>query len=149
MQSQLLWRCLLVHALLCSVANGSRLVPLSVSPSSDKSEKQSMYPRSHRNLIICSLPLCQPSLKISCKSVLQICAKLLTVKQTDSDRQTNNNENITSFAEVMNCYGLEAAWRSGDIVGCINEVTLRWARLVLRWVTVFGGKTTSVFHQAI
>ena len=25
---------------------------------------------------------------------------------------------------------------------------LRWARLVLRWVTVFGGQTTSVFHQA-
>jgi len=30
----------------------------------------------------------------------------------------------------------------------INEVTLRWARLVLGSVTVFGGQTTSVFHQA-
>ena len=32
-----------------------------------------------------------------------------------------------------------AAWRSGNIVGRINEVTLRRARLVLGWVTVFGG----------
>ena len=38
-----------------------------------------------------------------------------------------------------------AAWRSGDVVGRINEVTLRLARLVLGWVTVFGGQTTSVF----
>jgi len=39
-------------------------------------------------------------------------------------------------------------WHSGNIVGHINEVTLRLARLVLGWVTVFGGQTTSVFHQA-
>jgi len=32
-----------------------------------------------------------------------------------------------------------AAWRSGNIVGCINEVTLRRARLVLGLTTVFGG----------
>jgi len=45
---------------------------------------------------------------------------------------------------------LAAAWRSGNIVGRINEVTPRRARLVglLGWVTVFGGQTTSVFHQA-
>ena len=41
-----------------------------------------------------------------------------------------------------------AAWRSGNIVGRINEVTLRRALLVLGWVTVFGGQTTSEFHQA-
>jgi len=41
-----------------------------------------------------------------------------------------------------------AAWHSGNIVGRINEVTLRRARLVLGWVTIFGGQTTSVFHQA-
>jgi len=29
--------------------------------------------------------------------------------------------------------------RSGNIVGRIDEVTLRRARLVLGWVTVFGG----------
>jgi len=31
-----------------------------------------------------------------------------------------------------------AAWRSGNIVGRFNEVTLRRAQLVLGWVTVFG-----------
>jgi len=41
-----------------------------------------------------------------------------------------------------------AAWRSGNVVGRINEVTLRRARLVMGWLTVFGGQTTSVFHQA-
>jgi len=41
-----------------------------------------------------------------------------------------------------------AAWRNGNVVWRINEVTLRRARLVLGWVSVFGGQTTSVFHQA-
>jgi len=41
-----------------------------------------------------------------------------------------------------------AAWRSGNVAGHINEVAQRRARLVLGWVTVFGGQTTSVFHQA-
>jgi len=40
-----------------------------------------------------------------------------------------------------------AAWRSGNIVGRINEVTLRRAPLVLEWVTFFGRQTTSVFYQ--
>jgi len=31
-----------------------------------------------------------------------------------------------------------AAWRSGNGVGCINEVTLRRARLVMGWVTCPG-----------
>jgi len=31
-----------------------------------------------------------------------------------------------------------AVWRSGNVVGRFNEVTLRQARLVLGWVTVFG-----------
>jgi len=43
---------------------------------------------------------------------------------------------------------LVAAWRSGSVVGRINEVTLRRARLALGWVIVLGGQTTSVFHQA-
>jgi len=33
---------------------------------------------------------------------------------------------------------LVAAWRSGNIVGRINEVTVRRARLVLGWVTCPG-----------
>jgi len=32
-----------------------------------------------------------------------------------------------------------AAWRSSNVVGRINEVTLRRAQLVLGWVTIFGG----------
>ena len=48
----------------------------------------------------------------------------------------------------MEYYACVAAWRSGNIVGRINEVTLRLAQLVLGWVTVFGGQTTSVFHRA-
>ena len=41
-----------------------------------------------------------------------------------------------------------AAWHSGNVVGRINEATLRRARLVLGWSTVFCGQTSSVFHQA-
>jgi len=41
-----------------------------------------------------------------------------------------------------------AAWLSGNVVGRINQVTLRRAQLVLGWVTVFCGQTTSVLHQA-
>jgi len=35
-------------------------------------------------------------------------------------------------------YCIVAAWRSGNRVGRINEVTLRRARLVLGWVTCLG-----------
>jgi len=38
-------------------------------------------------------------------------------------------------------------WLSGNIVGRINEVTLRRAGLVLRWVTV-RGYTVLVSNQA-
>ena len=38
------WRCVLVHAVHCSVAQRSRLTPLSVSPNGDESGKQSLYP---------------------------------------------------------------------------------------------------------
>jgi len=30
------------------------------------------------------------------------------------------------------------AWRNGSVVRRTNEVALRWVRLVLGWVTVFG-----------
>jgi len=40
-----------------------------------------------------------------------------------------------------------AVWRRGNGIGRINEVTLRWARLVLGWVTVFGRQTTSVYNE--
>jgi len=38
--------------------------------------------------------------------------------------------------------------RCGNTIGRINKVTLRWARLALGWVTVYGRQTTSVYHQA-
>ena len=34
-----------------------------------------------------------------------------------------------------------AVWHSGSVVGHINEVAIRPARLVLEQVTVFGGHT--------
>jgi len=40
-----------------------------------------------------------------------------------------------------------SAWCSGNGIGHINNVTLRQARLVLGWVTIFGGQTTLEFHQ--
>jgi len=51
-----------------------------------------------------------------------------------------------SLATIMQPYipiitntATTSRWRSGNVVGRINEVTLRRARLVLGWVTVFGG----------
>jgi len=38
-------------------------------------------------------------------------------------------------------------WRSGNDDERINEVTLRWAWLVLGWVTVFGGQTPQYFTK--
>jgi len=50
----------------------------------------------HQNLIICSLAHCQPSLKISCKSVGKFLRK---VADRQTNKQTNDNY-ITSWAEV-------------------------------------------------
>jgi len=82
---------MLAHALHCSVAQRSRLIPLSVSPNSDESGKQSLYPdgdpHRHQNVIVCSLAHCQSSLKISCKSVRKFLLKV-------ANRQTNNDESV-------------------------------------------------------
>ena len=73
---------------------------------SDESGKQSLYPDSdpdhHQNLITCSMAHCQPSLKLSRKSVWKLLHKVAK-RQTDqqTNRQTNNNENITYLAEVI------------------------------------------------
>jgi len=42
----------------------------------------------------------------------------------------------TTTNDILGCHG----WQRGVvvIVGLINEVNQRWARLVLGWVTVFG-----------
>jgi len=62
-------------------------VAISVPPSCESVRDR------HRNLIICSLAHCQPSLNISCKSVWKFLHKV-------ANRQTNNDESITSLAEV-------------------------------------------------
>jgi len=50
-------------------------------------------PDRHQNLIICSLAHCQPTLKISCKSIWKFLCKVANGRQTDSrDRQTNNDD---------------------------------------------------------
>jgi len=50
-------------------------------------------PDRQQNLILCSLAHCQPSVKISCKSVWKFLRKV-------TNRRTNNDENITFLAEV-------------------------------------------------
>jgi len=65
--------------------------PLSVSPNSDESGKQSLYPDGdpdrQQNLIICSSAHCQPRLKILCKSARKFLRKVADRHPTD--RQTN------------------------------------------------------------
>jgi len=38
-----------------------------------------------------------------------------------------------------------AVWRSGNALVSINEVNLRWARLVMRWITVTGFDSSLYF----
>jgi len=74
----------------------------------------------------------------------------------DTGYRRSVNNCVYSCATVLACLvcplitplPLHATWRSRNVVGRINEVVLRRARLVLGWVTVFGGQTISVFHQA-
>jgi len=55
-----------------------------------------------------------------------------------TDRQTDRHaERNISKQQTMTAYSL-AVWSSGNIVRRMNEVTLRRARLVLGWVSVFG-----------
>jgi len=74
----------------------------SLSHNNIESGKQSLYPDGdpdHRqNLIVCSLTQYQPSLKISCKSVWSFFSK---VANSQTNKETNNDENITSWAEVI------------------------------------------------
>ena len=56
-------------------------------------KKQSFYPDGdpdrHQNLIVCSVAHCQPSLKISCKSVWKFLRKAAN-RQTDKQRRKHN-----------------------------------------------------------
>jgi len=85
------------------LANQYKSMP--VYPSSDESGKQSLHPdgdrNRHQHLTSCSLAHCQPSLNISRKSVRK---SLRTVGSNQTgkctDKQTNNDDYITSLAEV-------------------------------------------------
>ena len=130
MTSYLLWWCLLVHAVHCS-----RLVPLSISPNSDESGKQShMYPESdpdrHQNLISCSSAHCQPSLKISCKSVRKFLRKVAN-KQTDkqTNRQTTTKNKLIGGDNNTTTSSSKHQYQSG-----VRE----WGSVVLRCMGTFS-----------
>jgi len=57
-------------------------------------------------------------------------------------RLVSNNKDLPThfltYVLILISEASEFAWRSGSVVRRTNEVTLRRARLVLGWVTVFG-----------
>jgi len=88
-----------IPALHRSVAQCNQLIPPFISPNSDESGKQSLYPDGdldcHQNLTVCSVAHCQASLIISCKSIQKFLCKVAT------GRQTNNDDYISSLADVI------------------------------------------------
>ena len=63
-------------------------------------------PDRYQNLTICSLAHCQPSLKISCKSVLKF---LRSIANRKTARQANNDENNLLSGGNKNSSGDEIA----------------------------------------
>ena len=59
--------------------------------------------------------------------------KYTTQKLRKKSPSAHHRTNLSGYISAT-----KAAWRSGNVVGRINEVTLRGAR-VLGWVTVVGG----------
>jgi len=95
-----------VHALHCSVAQRSWLIPLSVSTNSDESGKQSLYSEGdqnqHQNLIFFHWPIANLALKCHANPFGSFCAKLLRNRQTD--KRINKDENITSLTVIRDEY---------------------------------------------
>ena len=61
-------------------------------------------PDRHQNLIICSLVQCQPSRKFHANPFGNFCAKLLTDRQTDKQRQLHiflGGGNYTTFSSTV------------------------------------------------
>jgi len=81
---------------------------------SDKSGKQSLYPDGdpdrHQNLIICSLAYCQPSMKISCKSVWTFLHQVAN-RQTNKQRQKHillsGRKNATKVVGAISSEGFQ------------------------------------------
>jgi len=73
--------------------------------------------------------------------ILDKSANLITAAKTAAGDPDNpdSRARLTQVLTILCCH-LQAVvvWRSGNIVGCFNLITLCWARLVLGWVTVFG-----------
>jgi len=76
-------------------------------------------PDRHQNLSICSLVHCQPTLKISCKSVSNFLCKV-------ANRQTNNDDYVSSSAEVKTSWG----WLADP--GSPEEQPSKW-----RWIGTY------------
>jgi len=81
----------IVHAVQCSVAQSSRLIPLSVSPNSDESENN---PCIHtviwiatKILLFVHWPIANLPWKFHANPFGSFCAKLLTDRQTDKQRR--------------------------------------------------------------
>ena len=90
--------------------------PLSVSPNSDVSGKQSLYPDGdpdhHQNLNICSLTHWQPSPKISCKSVRKFLLTLLRRKHNLLGGGNNTGRSVTRRRTI---HGQSVACRSSHL----------------------------------
>ena len=80
-------------------------------------------------------------LLLSASLVTIVMSRLLIVHQCQNSSDLNMsgcsccNIFVSSASQCFSCTAL-VVWRIGNIVGRINEVTLRRAGLVLRWVTV-------------
>jgi len=56
---------------------------------------------------------------------------------SDSPLMSSGMTGASGITQISPANHKLVAWRSGSVVSCVNEVTLRWARLALGWVTVF------------
>ena len=68
--------------------------------------------------------------------------------QEDSTEVDNRAVSLVPICTRPHTLPGVAVWRSGNFVDHINEVALRRARLVLRWMAVFGWHTTLYLYQA-
>jgi len=118
---------------------------LSVSPNSNESGKQSLCPDGdpdrHQNLIICSLAHCQPSLKISCKSVRKLLRKVAN-RQTEKQRWL---QVMTSLADVTMC--LYSVFETQHVICGKSQFSYltcirysRWGRPKCNFTKIFGAR---------
>jgi len=87
----------------------------------------------------CADPL---SCKFASSSFQDICNFYIEKKQNSSQ----NKKVISNVIKILSLLGFTpftvVIWLSSSALVSINEVNLRWARLVLGWVTVLGFNST-------